>query len=336
AGAGAGAGAGALRRAVAAVEEAGIDQLTVGDHLTFRGGQGADGLVLAGAVAALAERTEVATSVYQLGLRHPLVAARQIVDVAALAAGGFVLGVGIGDEGRSEAEACGVDPAGRGRRLDESLAIVRRLVSGQTVDHDGEFFQLRHVAVGPPPVRPVPILVGGRSDAAVRRAGLLGDGWLGRWVSAKRFARVVAQVEVTAWEAGRLGGSNASAPNVSAPNVGGVAASGGSNGVAWRHGMQIWCGFGPTRERAVAGLAAEMENRYGLPFDRFAQWCPVGRPSDIADALLPFVGAGAAEINVVAVAADPFEAIEGVAQVRRLLRSATEITGDLSVVAVGP
>ncbi len=318
-------GAGALRRAVAMAEAAGIDQLTVGDHVTHRGGQGTDGLVLAGAVAALAERTEVATSVYQLGLRHPVVAARQIVDVAGLAAGGFVLGVGAGGEDRAESDACGVDPGTRGRRLDESLAIVRRLLSGETVDHDGEFFTLRQVSVGPPPDRPVPIQVGGRSDAAVRRAGLLGDGWLGRWVSAKRFARVVAQVEVTAWEAGRLGGPNA-----------GMAGRADSTGVAWRHGMQIWCGFGPTRERAVGDLAAEMESTYGLPFDQFAQWCPAGRPHDIADALLPFVGGGAAEINIIAVAADPFEAIEGVAQVRRLLRSATETTGDLSVVTVGP
>jgi alkanesulfonate monooxygenase SsuD/methylene tetrahydromethanopterin reductase-like flavin-dependent oxidoreductase (luciferase family) len=73
----------------------------------------------------------------------------------------------------------------------------------------------------------VPIVVGGRSEAAVRRAARLGDGWLGIWVSAARFAKVVATIDEVAEQAGR-------------------------RMIAWRHGMQVWCGLGDSQEQARA------------------------------------------------------------------------------------
>ncbi|WP_007507334.1 LLM class flavin-dependent oxidoreductase [Pseudofrankia saprophytica] len=288
--------AGLLPGAVARAEDAGLDLLAVGDHVTFHGGQGGDGLVQAAALAALARRARIAVSVYQLALRHPVAVARQLVDVAALAPGGLSFGVGAGGEDRAEVAALGVDPATRGRRLDESLAVLRRLLTGEPVDHEGPFFSLSGVAVRPAPSRPVPIIVGGRSDAALRRAALHGDGWLGVWVSPRRFAEAVGQVETIAADAGRA-----------AP--------------AWRHGLQVWCGFGADPRRAAAALAAEMEGLYGLPFERFARWCPAGRPDDVAEFLAPYVAAGAGEICLIAAAGDPMEAVAGAAAVRGLLRA---------------
>jgi hypothetical protein len=102
--------------------------------------------------------------------------------------------VGIGGEDPHELEICGVDPSTRGRRMDESLEILRELSEGKPVSFDGEFFSLRDAQILPAPSSPIPIVVGGRSDAAVRRAGRFGDGWLGIWVSPRRFGSVVTQI----------------------------------------------------------------------------------------------------------------------------------------------
>ncbi|ONH55516.1 hypothetical protein CcI49_28825 [Frankia sp. CcI49] len=287
---------GGLPPAVALAEEAGLDLLCVGDHITFQGGQGGDGLIQAAALAALATRTELSVGVYQLALRHPVAVARQLVDVAGLSPAGLTLGVGAGGEDRSESAAVGVDPASRGRRLDEALTVLRSLLTGTPLDHNGEFFALDGVSVCPAPQRPVSIVVGGRSDAALRRAGRLGDGWLGLWVSDRRFAAAVRQVETIAADAGR-------------------------SGVHWRHGLQVWCGFGADRAEATRLLAAEMETLYRLPFETFARWCPAGRPEEVAEFLAPYAAAGVTEVNLISVASDPLAAVAAAGQVRALLVS---------------
>ena len=105
------AGAPDLRAVVDRAEAAGIDQLCVGDHVTFQGGQGFDGLVQATALAALTRTIGVCTAVYLLPLRHPLPVARQVASLAQLAPGRFTFGVGVGGDDRHEVESCGVDPS---------------------------------------------------------------------------------------------------------------------------------------------------------------------------------------------------------------------------------
>jgi alkanesulfonate monooxygenase SsuD/methylene tetrahydromethanopterin reductase-like flavin-dependent oxidoreductase (luciferase family) len=70
--------------------------------------------------------------------------------------------------------------------MDESLAVVRGLLTGEPVTSHGKFFDLDAVLIAPAPSPPVPLVVGGRSDAAIQRAAWLGDGWLGIWASACR------------------------------------------------------------------------------------------------------------------------------------------------------
>src|SRR4051794_30362392 len=164
-----GSGGLAERRAVVAgLEAAGVDHLAVGDHISFFGGQGFDGLLHAGHLLALSDRLEVHVGVYLLALRHPVPVARQLADLAALAPGRLVLGVGIGGEDRHEFEVCGVDPATRGARTDEALGLLRRLSHGEPVTSEGPFYPVEEARILP--AWDVPILVGGRSDAAVRRA----------------------------------------------------------------------------------------------------------------------------------------------------------------------
>jgi alkanesulfonate monooxygenase SsuD/methylene tetrahydromethanopterin reductase-like flavin-dependent oxidoreductase (luciferase family) len=288
--------AAALRATVARAEDSSLARLCVGDHVTFRGGQGYDGLVQATALVAQSSRIEVATTVYLLPLRHPVTVARQLATLADLGPGRFTFGVGVGGDDRAEVRACGVDPASRGKRMDESLAVLRGLLAGETVTSAGEFFDLEEVTIARQDDTPVPILVGGRSDAALRRAGRFGDGWLGVWVSPRRFAAATARVEEAAAADGRA--------------------------VAWHHAIQVWCGFADRREAARPLLAAAMESLYARPFADFERWSPLGTADDVAAELAPFVDGGCRDINLIAVAADPDEALERTIAVSDLLNGA--------------
>jgi alkanesulfonate monooxygenase SsuD/methylene tetrahydromethanopterin reductase-like flavin-dependent oxidoreductase (luciferase family) len=268
---------------LARVGDAGVDHVCCGDHVSFGGGQGTDGLVQATALAMLHPTLPIHTGVYLLPLRHPVLVARQLADLAQLAPGRLVFGVGIGGEDRHEVAICGVDPATRGRRMDECLTVLRELLTGDPVTLHGEFFDLTDATVLPAPAIPVPIVVGGRSDAAIRRAGRLGDGWLGIWNSPNRFAAAV----------------DAAGPG--------------------RHAMQVWCGFADTKETARSCLAPAMRRFYGMPFERFERYCPYGTPDDVAEFLAGYVAAGCTEFNLIPQAPDDDQALAGVAAVRKLL-----------------
>jgi alkanesulfonate monooxygenase SsuD/methylene tetrahydromethanopterin reductase-like flavin-dependent oxidoreductase (luciferase family) len=279
---------------LARVHEAGIDHVCCGDHVSFFVGVGLDGLLQATALSMLHPTLPVMTGVYLLPLRHPVLVARQISDIDQLAPGRLIFGVGIGGEDRHEVEICGVDPATRGRRMEECLAVLRELLTGAPVTFHGEFFDLDDALVLPAPAYPIPIVVGGRSDAAVRRAGRLGDGWLGIWNSAGRFAQVV---EIIADEAGRAG--RADPPT--------------------RLAMQLWCGIADTKERARALVAPAMEAFYQIPFERFEKYSPSGTPEDVAEFLAPYVEAGCTLFNLIPQADDRDAALAGAAAVKKLL-----------------
>lgn len=288
----------ALRRSVARIEAAGIDRACVGDHVAFQGGRGFDGLVQATALVALSE-LEVQTAVYLLPLRHPVPVARQVSSLVQLAGDRFVFGVGVGGEDRAEVAMCGVDPATRGKRMDESLAVVRALLAGEVVDRTGGFFELRAARLLPVPEAPVPVVVGGRSDAALRRAGRLSEGYLALWTTPERYAASIATVEEHARQADRID-------------------------VPWRHGLQVWCGFGASAAAARPLVAAAMEALYRTPFAKFERFVPVGTPAAVADALRPFVDAGCRDLNLIPVAASADEAIDAVGEVRSLLAGSRE------------
>ena len=172
-----------LHAMLARVAEEGVDHVCVGDHVSFFVGAGSDGLITATSMLAAQAQLPVYVGLYLLPLRHPVPVARQLATIAQLAPGRLTLGVGIGGEDRHEIEVCGVDPKTRGRRMDECLQILRELADGTPVTFDGQFFSLQDALIVPAPSPRIPLIVGGRSDAAVSRAARLGDGWLGIWVS---------------------------------------------------------------------------------------------------------------------------------------------------------
>jgi alkanesulfonate monooxygenase SsuD/methylene tetrahydromethanopterin reductase-like flavin-dependent oxidoreductase (luciferase family) len=282
------------RAYLAGMHDAGIDHVCCGDHVSFFVGAGIDGLLQATTLALLHPTLPVMTGVYLLPLRHPVLVARQLSDLGLLAPGRFIFGVGIGGEDRHEVEICGVDPATRGRRMDECLQVLRGLLAGGPTSFHGEFFDLDDALVLPAPTEPIPIIVGGRSDAAAIRTGRYGDGWLGIWNSPRRFTEVVEKIAEAAENAGR-------------------------DDPPTRHAMQVWCGIADSKERARAHVAPAMEAFYQIPFERFEKYSPYGTAEDVAEFLVPYVEAGCTSFNLIPQTDDQDAAVAGAAAVKKLL-----------------
>jgi len=270
---------------VARCVDVGINHLYMADHVSFHDGSGNDGFVEVAALSQLHPSINVMISIYLLPLRHPLPVARQLATMHKVAPGRMMFGVGVGGEDRNEIKLCGVDPATRGRRTNESLDIIRRLMDGSTIDFSGEFFELERACIKPAVTQPIPIIVGGRSNAALARAGRFGDGWIGVWCSVRRFQEALQLVQDAADKAGR-------------------------NKTDWLHGYQPWLGVGDTRAEARAIVAKEMEDFYKVPFEKFERYTPYGTPDEVAAQLKPYVDAGCRLMNLKVCARDDAESIE--------------------------
>jgi probable F420-dependent oxidoreductase len=129
------------------------------------------------ALGMVTRRLRFVTFVLKLPVRNPVLVAKQATSTAVLTGNRLVLGVG-SSPWREDYEVLGVPWPGRGRRMDEELAVIRGLSAGGYFSFHGEIFDLPPVKISPVPSEPVPILVGGHSDAALRRAARAGDGWL--------------------------------------------------------------------------------------------------------------------------------------------------------------
>lgn len=278
-------------------EAAGIDGLFAGDHVTFYG-TGNDGLINLAAVAAHTERVLLQTSVYLLALRHPTPVALQVALLDQLARGRFILGIGIGGEDPNEWWACGVDPRTRARRTDEAMQILRSLWTQEETTFEGKYFRLRNVRMQPKPFRDdgVPMWVGGRSDAAVRRAARYGDGYTGIWISPRRFREVQELLAQFAAEAGR-------------------------GDARFQFGMQIWLGVDRDESKAREKVSRRMEGFYKIPFERFERYVPYGPPEKVAEFIMQYVEAGCEHVNLVAADRSQEAVLEAALQVREALQS---------------
>ncbi|MER7012894.1 TIGR03619 family F420-dependent LLM class oxidoreductase [Saccharopolyspora sp. NPDC000359] len=136
----------------------------------------ADPLIAAATMGAVTSRLRFYTSVLKLGPRNPVLLARQLASVATLTGDRFGLGIGLG-WAPEEFEWCGAPYAKRGARVDEAIEVLRLILGGGMVEYHGEFFDFDRLQMSPAPAHPVPIYVGGHTDAALRRAARVGDGW---------------------------------------------------------------------------------------------------------------------------------------------------------------
>lgn len=159
-------------------------------------------------LAAKTSTIRLGSFVYLLGIRHPFISARGFATLDVLSGGRALCGVGAGWL-TTEWRAAGLDPTTRGARLDEAIEVVRKLWTEPEITHDGEHFSFEPVAFEPKPVQAggPPILVGGESKRALRRAATVGDGWLGMFHTPQTAAARVADLRRMAEDAGRPPGS---------------------------------------------------------------------------------------------------------------------------------
>lgn len=138
-----------------------------------------DPFVVAAALAAHTQRLRFIVSVFVMALRDPVLAAKTIMTTSVMTGQRLDLGIGVGWM-REEFETVGQPFTGRGRRVDESIEILRKFEAGGLVEHHGEIFDFPPVRMAPVPSRPTPIFGGGLSAPALRRAATLCDGWAGQ------------------------------------------------------------------------------------------------------------------------------------------------------------
>jgi probable F420-dependent oxidoreductase len=178
-----------------AAEAAGFDSFTIGDSLfypkhtdsiyPYKGGdrsflENIDFLDPVAAIAAMATATRTLRfypGVLKLPCRHPILTAKQFSSLAVLSNNRVSLGVGI-SPWKEDLAYLGVDWEHRGKVMDECLAVIRGILKGGFFGYEGEFFKFGEVKMRPIPTQPIPILVGGHSLPALRRAAKLGDGWM--------------------------------------------------------------------------------------------------------------------------------------------------------------
>ena len=178
-------------------DELGYDSLWIGEHLVFPttimstypygSSLGAplpttplfDPLITFAYVAAQTRQIQLGTSVYLVNLRHPVIVAKLVATLDALAGGRIILGIGSGWL-KEEYDTVNASWDHRGARMEECIEIMRRLWTEERVTHSGRFYHFEEVGFEPKPARvPVPILIGGDTTAALKRAARSGDGWFG-------------------------------------------------------------------------------------------------------------------------------------------------------------
>ncbi len=168
-----------LRQLVAVGDRNGYDSIWLSDRIVSDrfSLEPVVGLSMA---AAYSPNMKIGTSVLAMPLRNPVVLAKQIATLDYLSRGRVLPFVGLGQEEPEEYEACGVSKRTRGPRTDEAIRLMRRLWEEDHVTHEGEFFTCHDVTITPKPVfePSLPVWIGGRSHAAARRVGRVGDGWL--------------------------------------------------------------------------------------------------------------------------------------------------------------
>jgi probable F420-dependent oxidoreductase len=164
-----------------------------GDREFLDGKDFIEAMILCTHLFAVTTTLRLTPFVVKLPIRPPVLAAKQISSVAHLS--GNRLGMGIGlSPWPEDFVAMGVPWEKRGKRMDECIDIIRGLNSGEFFNYDGEFYQIESMKQRPAPTKPVPLLVGGHADAALRRAVVKGDGWMHAGGDGEELDRLLARL----------------------------------------------------------------------------------------------------------------------------------------------
>jgi probable F420-dependent oxidoreductase len=134
-------------------------------------------LSLIPAMGAVTKRLRFTTFIVKLPIRHPVLVAKSASSVAVLTNNRFGFGVGL-SPWPDDFQVCGTEWKTRGKRMDEMIEIIRGLTKGGFYQFHGKYYDVPSIKISPVPTAPIPILIGGHSEPALRRAARLGDGWM--------------------------------------------------------------------------------------------------------------------------------------------------------------
>jgi probable F420-dependent oxidoreductase len=255
---------------VTAIETLGFDSVWTGEHMLFYGPV-TDGLITLAAFAGKTSRIKIGSAINLLPLRPPVVVAKAVSTLDLVSKGRFIFGVGVGGEFPKEFEACGVPHRERGRRANEAIEICRKLWSEDHVTYEGKIFQLHDVTMLPKPIQPggPPIIVSGRSEAAIRRAALLGDGYMPYLFTPERFADSLQKIYAIANERKR-------------------------DMSRFTPYSFVFTAAGESHEEAHHVAVEKLSQRYNQPFENLVErYCALGTPKECVERLQRFVDAGA-------------------------------------------
>jgi probable F420-dependent oxidoreductase len=290
-----------MRDLVELVDHCGFDSLWVGDHISFPVAI-LDPLLQLAQAAVVSRRLVFGTAVYLLPLRHPTPVAKQVATLDHLTEGRLIFGVGVGGEFPKEYELCGVPLDERGARLSEAIPILRKLWSGVPVSHPGgRYPPFDAIAMQPPPRQAggPPIWFGGRSEAALRRTGRLGDGWLAYVVTADMYRAALEKI---------------------------AAATAGRALASFGTGHLLFTRLGRTYEEALEAATLTLSRRYAMDFRRAAErYAALGPPEQVAQSIRAFHAAGVRHVLLDLVG--PYEERDD--QIRWVARDVLPLLADL-------
>ena len=273
-----------------AAERAGFDHVWVPDHLVFHRPI-LEATIAMALVAGATECIRVGSAILNPTLRSIVWLAKQLSTLATLAPDRILLGVGVGGEYEPEFRAAGVDRRQRGRRLDEALELLPRLLAGEAVRFSG-CEEVDCAGFAPVPAALPPLLIGGRGEAALRRSARCGDAWLPMWLDPEE---IVSSRERLAELAAQHGRPVPGVALVAFVNVCADVAAG------------------------TAEAAELVQRQYGMPFERVQRWTLVGPFEQIAERLAAYRDAGVDGFCLSPASPRPLEQVQRMAAVRDAL-----------------
>ncbi len=196
-------GARAFWRWIELCEDGGVDSIWQSDRLVSPQ-PALEPMALMAALAGGTQRLKFGMNVVVLPLRDPLLVAKQCASIDHLSNGRLLPAFGVGNARSADWEAAGLSPRSRGARADEALDLLARLWSERDVSFRGEYYSARGLTIEPRPVQqPLPLWIGGASEAAIRRTARVGTGWLGGLHTVAQTRKTVSAIRRAAAEAGR-------------------------------------------------------------------------------------------------------------------------------------
>lgn len=258
-----------LLRTVELAEALGLESAWVGDHIVWRDVI-VDPMPFLGACAVRTHKIRLGTGILLLPLRNPVVVAKEVATLDRLSKGRMNFGVGVGGEQPKEFEACGIPLTERGARTDEGIRVIRALWRGPRASFSGKFSRFEDVTIQPTPVQlgGPPIWIGGRTDAALKRAATIGDGYIGYLLSTRRYRESVRKIR-----------EFAEAERRDPAEIG--------------FGLYLFTLVGENRAQARALIEADLTRRYAQSFEGMIdRFCAFGTPQDCIKTIAEFVEAG--------------------------------------------